>query len=292
MTDTTPSQPRPIWPGTLCASCAYDLGGLLSSANCPECNTPIAQSLQADLIQVAPLDYLLALRNAIRIIIGCIFAFMLFMLITVTAMIIAFFISVQQLNTPGGQQFSMSVQMAFQAINALRLIANLLLLYALWLFTTPHPVWKQTGLDPSSRRSLRVLSIIYILSQIAAAVPAFLNPTSALSHMANSAVATIHTASVVTYVASFVTGILLVIFFPLYAKTLATRLKEPGTASFANNLTWLLPVLITIGACVLYLGPIIALILTLILLFQLHNPINAIIASRRHAAPSNTPDLA
>ncbi len=286
-------QPRPIWPGTLCANCAYDLGGLLSDANCPECNTPIARSLQPDLIQVAPIEYLRTIRNAIRLIIGCLFSFLILLVITFAAVMVALFFTAQQQSTPGtSHPWSQPLGVVIQASTMLKLITSLLLLYALWLFTTPNSVWQQSGLDPSSRRTLRIVSIIYLLTQLTTALPTILNPTGFLSRMSNTGINTSGVASTILYASSFIALILALIFLPIYAKALATRLREPGLASFAGVLAWLLPVLCTIGMCVFYLGPLVSYILIIILFFRLHNPFNAIIKSREHADSSMSPGLA
>lgn len=50
-------------PGVVCRSCGYELTGLRADAVCPECATPIRQSLRRDLLVFSDADWLLRLRR-------------------------------------------------------------------------------------------------------------------------------------------------------------------------------------------------------------------------------------
>jgi len=74
MTDKTPSVTdapppatvvafaMPLPRGVNCCRCRYELAGLLSSGDCPECAAPIAESLRSDALIFAPPEYLSRLR--------------------------------------------------------------------------------------------------------------------------------------------------------------------------------------------------------------------------------------
>jgi hypothetical protein len=85
---TTVVSDAAITEDTLCARCGYNLRGLATSGSCPECNAPISQSVQGNLLRFADPDWLAKLRSGVTIklwnlVIGLVGGFLMAILVLV-----------------------------------------------------------------------------------------------------------------------------------------------------------------------------------------------------------------
>ncbi len=290
-----PRIPLPMSPGTRCISCSYDLGGMLSSALCPECATPAEHSLHPDSLRHASIQHLRNLRAGIQLILASIFAKLIILVLAHTISMIVMIAGPQQQFIPHGQagpfspqttpqtvpqttpiapptaplpQYTPGSNHIFMAIEyAKTILIMLAMLYGWWRFTTPNPASHNTPFDPQSRRVSRVIVPIYIAIVILETSAALLPPAYMPQLFAPTALLTLGVGYIATKAISIAALVLLQIFTMLYIKALAIQLHDRGLATFASTLAWLLPILSTIGMCLLFIGPLIAWILNVVFLF-------------------------
>ena len=122
---------------TPCRKCGYDLRGLSAGGNCPECGTPVAFSLQGDLLGNAEPDWLHTLRRGVNCILGGVLAAIAAGILNAIAN------SSQQPLTAGLGQ-------------AVSLLSTALFLIGSWLLTTPDPSGLGDDRYGTSRKLIRI----------------------------------------------------------------------------------------------------------------------------------------
>lgn len=140
----------PVAAGLMCISCGYDLRGLPSDSQCPECAEPIANSLKPNLLRFAnPERLTLIARGARRIGIN-LFLFAICHVIS--------FSGALWRNTPSGVQLWVLLPLAYTAIRTARVLS-------IWDFTAPCHGLRNSPALVRWRKVARIISMT-ILSLI------------------------------------------------------------------------------------------------------------------------------
>ena len=266
-----PSSPPQFVDGKLaedafCIQCSYNLRGLSGDGACPECGTPIARSLQGNLLRFSSPDYLSKLHRGVFLILTAI-------IVQLVLGFVGFGIGLATAALNSNQSIVVVVS------SLLGILVAGVLLYGWWLFSEPDPGFLGKENGRSARQIVR-------WSVIGAAVVTALNlpvqfglagggtPTGLLAvlSMLVGALGLIVTA--VKFFASM-----------LYVRWLAPRLPNAAVEKRARTLMWLGPVLCTFGIILLGIGPLIA----LVLYWNLFDWIRKDLKQIRAALPQDSP---
>jgi hypothetical protein len=223
-----------------CIRCAYDLKGLLSSGNCPECGTPVERSLRGDLIAYSDEAYQQQLLRGVTLIMAGI-------LLSMISVFVAF--ALGALLRSGS-----SILVLISS-----LVASAISYYGYYLYSSPDPGQLSTNRGEQPRRILRIALVVAIVANLAQFGLTLLSPAVALPA---SPAAGFRGLSGLQLAASLAGGVAwLVQFFAvmLYTKWLAPRIPSERVFNRAKLLIWLGPLLGVLFFCVL--APLIALIM-------------------------------
>lgn len=140
-----------------CATCGYILRGLKTDASCPECHSPIAQSVVNNSLKSCDPRYTRALRFGAIIASASLF---IQLAITSIAMFVFIFFEIfgHNIQPPDWFQY-----LAWTAIFILPPFTAGGAIFGWFLITTPDPAAIATPADPSWRRTLRIVIGIQII---------------------------------------------------------------------------------------------------------------------------------
>jgi len=141
-----------------------------------------------------------------------------------------------------------------------------------WLFSTPDAASSAANTGSKARHLVRIAVIIMVASSIGAAIGvAFVGSPQPVPGALSAASLS---AMIGFGFIAFVGWIVLYFASLVYIQWLAARLpdaqKRRTIGDFARMLMWLGPLVAVVGACI-FIGPYVATILILILLFRLRN---------------------
>lgn len=154
--ETVADDPIRIEPGTPCIRCTYDLVGLTSAGACPECGTPVAETLRQGLFSGADLAYLRRIRRGLSLVLGGICTWLMLVIGSVVANAVVQFGMVSA--SPGGGFTVSPWMLVVQIIGTVAIFVSLMIvLWGYWRFTEPDPDRGPPGrrLEPASRLVLR-----------------------------------------------------------------------------------------------------------------------------------------
>jgi hypothetical protein len=243
-----------------CIRCSYNLRGLPHTGNCPECGTPVEQSLRGILLRFSSDEYLAKIRNGLSLIVIGILLFF-------AALFAAFTILVWT----GGGSASFEV-----AMSGLMLLPVGLTLFGYWNFTHPDPGFRGSETPDSARKVIRVAVVIHAASQVVSFAVDTLVATSALPPAAGR-----NPTALFDLLLSLVDVLAWIVqFFAMmrYSRWLARRIPDALLIRRTQTYMWLLPVLYTVGIVLIGMGPVIAMILYILLLLRLRQHITAILS--------------
>ncbi len=270
-----------------CSRCGYSLRGLAVDGRCPECAWPVEASLRGGLLRYAGPEYLSSLATGAFIIVvtniaAVVFGVLAFVLVIVFAATFA----VVPPATPGTAAPAAGVP-AFGWIESVGTIGGALItiasLVGYWLFTIPDPATNQTEQPRAARRVVRAAVIATIFTQVGLIATMVLGPQLVPVNPANPMAGAIglQLASGALNVAGLLAGAVLFFAMMLYVRWLAQRIPDGEMVARTRLYMWLLPVLYTVGALCVGIGPLVAMVLYLILVWNLRRQV---LAAREQAA--------
>ncbi len=284
--------PARVCGGLLCMRCGYDLSGLVSDGNCPECGTPIAESMRGNLLVDRSPEYVRTLKRGISLVLNGILLYFVVMIMTIVGTVGFAFLS----SASGSGSPSFLSSGSFTLIStAIDFAISALILFGYWLFTAHDPGDPVRDGSPTARAVLRVTVVVQapcdgaslLLMGLVSAVSgtsALGGATPATAGPANGfAIAMLGISSLLglVSVAAFVT-----IFFSamLYVKNLAHRLPDDLVRRQAKSRIIACPIWSTVGILLLFLGPLIALILYWNLLHRVRLNLRRIVREQEYRA--------
>lgn len=239
-----------------CVRCSYNLLGLPLAGKCPECGTPVTDSLKGILLQFASPEYLKTLHSGLSLILNGI---LLMIVVWVADVLLG-------IRGGGGQS-------ARLLASGLGLIPSIMLILGYWRYTQPDPGFVGKELPNAARKVMRVT----VLIQAAATATMFVLQLvlEATGTSAGGAVSIFALIVLVVTVAGV--GAWVVQFFATmrYTRWMASRVPDVHIVKRTRTYMWLLPVIAAAGSVVL-VGPLIALVMYWNLLDRLRKQVKAI----------------
>lgn len=246
----------------VCLQCGYQIRGLATSGNCPECGTPIARSMRGNLLEFSSTGYVQSLHLGLTII--------LIVVVAQFALTILLFLGVVigSIRPAGGT----SLKDLELWVNAIALPLTAAMLYGWWQFSAPDPAILGTEKGQSARTTIRAsVVIVAVVSVFELLIRAIAAQDTRLATMGVAASGLNAVANIVQFFASL-----------LYVRWLAPRLPDRSIQQQAAKYLWLLPLIYIVGLCVL-VGPLIATVMYFLLL----NQVRAKLMMIRQRQPEN-----
>ncbi len=229
-----------------CFKCSYDLRGLRMDGNCPECGTPVADSLRGILLQFADKEYIAQITSGVSLVLNAI-------LLTVVAMVLniaATAIGAASGFAPGNVQLIVSIMMFGLAIMSC---------IGYFRFATPDPGFTGTEYPDTARRIIRFVVVIQIVIAVIQFIAGLLT-LSSLGSLTDGIGPVLLVGTIVFGLISLVAWAVLIISVMSYLHWLGKRIPDAHIERRSKMYRWLLPVIYVFGA-LLVIGPLIALVM-------------------------------
>ena len=231
-----------IGAGVNCINCGYSLAGLAASGVCPECATPCEHALRGNLLHFAGEGYFRSLEIGVRLV----------LLGTVLQVVLAIGAFSMPFVARAGVAFT-QWQLVYSGAG---LAVSAMFLYGWWRLSEPDPGYMGVRRGADARQivrlataalaGLQVVSMGLLLASPAGPI-AFGSPMFAVQ-------AGVGLLSILVTAIGFFAGM-------RYLRWLAPRLPNRKVYDLAGRNMWLLPVLNTVGAVFMGIGPLIAMAL-------------------------------
>lgn len=239
-----------------CVGCGYNLRGLEPGGVCPECGLDISRSLHGDQLVYSSGEYLNSLCRGVKLIFGALIA-----RVALTAMgIVAGIVLAANLSTIQSGWMNL-VTGGLMLIDA---ATSLVLILGWWFFSTPDPSITSANRGDTVRKVVRITVIISGVANVAnsGGTGQNLSPAPGMALLAGALALLVMAAWVTSFFASMV-----------YIRWLAKRIPSERVDRDAKRLMWLGPLLMIVGAFCLMLGPVVAFVLYIILIYRLRQEI-------------------
>lgn len=231
-----------------CRGCGYNLRGLLRDGACPECGSPVARSLESDLLEFASPAYLETLHKGVFLILTGV---ILQILSVIGSFVVGFSVSALGRAGIGAMVLVQVCSTAFLLIE----------LYGWWLFSEADPGYTGRNTGQTPRRIVRItlmvqapVVLVQLVVQNLAGPPA---PGATISGIQ----ALLLGLSVILGLSYYAAAAVSYFAKMLYVRWLAPRIPSEHVYRRSKLLMWLGPVLCTVGLLLFMLGPLIALVM-------------------------------
>ena len=238
-------------PEYACVICGADLSGHAAQARCPSCKLPVERSAPEDQLDLCPPEYIDRLRRgAFLILAGVVIA-----LVTDT---IEF-----SLRASGVVQATMR-SVPDTLLSIVGVCAGCMRLVGWWKFSSPDPSLSVDHDDPAARRLVRTAVVgltVALLIEFAINL-ARLTPSSGAPQGTNpNSLGPLRDVVLAMLVVRIVFFSIWFFASMLYLRWLAPRIPNAKAYRRSKTLMWLGPLLSTVGALCIFIGPLIALAL-------------------------------
>lgn len=245
-----PPAPNPdtVESSTPCRGCGYDVRGLASDGVCPECGFPIERTLGSDLLSNSSPEYVAKLYRGVTIVYTVIICMIVYAVLTMAAGLII------QLVTRN--VMPAWIQFLTQSVSTL---LGIVLIYGWWLFSEPDPASSGGAGGSNARKLVRVMLFVALGMNLLNLPLALLPPSLGANPGTVALLLGVGLLGLVVFATRYFAEM-------YYLQWLTPRIPDWDAHRRARLLTWLGPVLYTVGALCVGLGPLAALILYLMLL--------------------------
>lgn len=304
-----------------CQQCSYNLVGLPVTASCPECGTPVAESVPDLLASPEAFGGVVGGQHAcvkcgydlvgLPVTARCsecglpvvdslkgtlvqhaspeylrtVLSGLNFILNGILLMIV-----VQVISIFGGVALGMSgapaTRHSIEILAAgLALIPTLIIILGYWRYTEPDPGFLGQEKPDSARNVLRISVVIQAILQVVGLVAQFFGIQGGLGGaLAGGAVSILVVLAILLALASLAAWAVQFFATMRYTRWLAQRVPDAFIIKRTKTYSWLLPLICFLGAFCMMLGPLIALVLYWNLLDRMRKHFKAIQATG-HPAP-------
>lgn len=263
--------------GRYCIRCAYALVGLAPNGQCPECGTSIELSLREPTLANADPEYLNTLRTGLSFILNGILLFIVVTICGIGAAAAAGVINATA--TP-------------IVLEGLLVVVSGLILFGYWKYTSPDPSQVVLEATNSARVTVRTVvltqAILSVISFILSALEPLVAPTPAPGQIVPM-LTIIEVLVVIIMVVGSVLWVVQFVSVMRYSRWIATRVPDYAVVNNTRTYVWLLPVIYVLGLFCIGLGPLIALVLYWNLLDRLRKHVKSII---KHGHPARLKNMA
>ena len=245
-----------------CVKCGYSIEGLFVNGHCPECGTPVAESLRGDLLQHAGQDYLKTILRGHSWVLNGVLAIIIVQVTTMLGAITA------------GTRGAAAPREFTAVLSVVGLVVSVWIFLGYLKLTEPDPQF--TGLErpDTARRLVRLGAIVSI---IVGAVASGLYLLTSVS----GPVILILGALQLVGLAAFAVQFLAMMNYTIW---LGRRIPDAWIVGRAAKYRWLLPLIAVLGFVVLFLGPIVAMIMYWNLLDRMRKHLKSIVAKGQPAS--------
>lgn len=252
--------------------------GLLKSGVCPECGTSVEQSLAGDLLRFSSPRYLRTLHAGTALVLAGLTANVLSVLIGIVTAAVR---SAAATRDPASSPAYLACLGAAVLTGAASMLLSPI---GWWLLSARDPGLLSRDEGVSSRRMVRI-SVLAHAACAGAALPYAEWPAFRI------AIATIDPTGALAFAVGVSRLIAFLVWFfasMQYIARLARRVPDPALCKQATAFAWLGPLLSVVGACVLFLGPIVAMILYVVLLVRVRVALRAALLSAENTGRINS----
>ena len=246
-----------------CIKCGYNIKGLFAEGHCPECGTPVAQSLRGDLLQHAAGDYVKTILTGHSWVLNSI---LVSIILQIAGAFVGFSVGAAG-GTAASREFTALAAFAALAVSVWGLLGYLKL-------TTPDPQFDGSSQPERARVIVRAVAYAQMgIRGMLAAFSAFSTPSAAMVLVLGG----LNALAIVAFAIQFVAMM-------NYTRWLARRVPDAWIVRRAGMYRWLLPLVAVPGAILLMIGPLIALIMYWNLLDRMRKHLKSIVATGTPAA--------
>jgi len=232
-----------------CVRCSYNLKGLPTTGSCPECGTPIQDSLRGILLHFASPEYLKSMRTGLSLVLNGI-------LLMIVVMVASIFMGLVASMYATGSGVRLLISLASMA-------PSIMILVGYWLFTEPDPGFAGLERPDSARKVIRATVAVQAVFQAFHAVFVMLgvNASFNLRLGARAVVTPVDLLAILLGLASLIAWAVQFFAVMLYTRWLAARIPDRYVLGRSKTYMWVLPLLQTVGVVLVGLGPLIALVM-------------------------------
>lgn len=225
-----------------CVRCSYNLRGLPTDRNCPECSEPIANSIKGFMLQDASAEYRGKLKLGLSLVLNGI---LLMIVVMVGSIVLGYF--------AGSAAWPRIIA------NGVGFLVGCIMLLGYWKYTEPDPGYVIFEQPSSARNVVRIAVAVGAAVSLTQFVLAFF--VAALSGTTSSSAGAFGTMLVVLVgLVSFAAWVVQFLGVMNYTAWVGGRVPDEFVVRRAKMYRWLLPVIYVVGAIVV-IGPLIALVM-------------------------------